>query len=714
MTDMAIQNDTVDEVKLRIRLYRENHSYSLDLSDLGLEKVPHEIKDLRSLMSLNLSENALTELPCFIGSFASLKHLNVSYNRIAALPQEIGSLASLETLNIRCNVISAIPDTIGNLTMLTYLDVSHNRLSALPETVNALPLLEDCNIKGNDILHLPEKIANLIKPKQLAITGHMEKIIDLSGSNGLSDSFFIAAKAHIEYVAEKLGITPIQAVLFSHIVAEYDNSPVSFNEVARSLKCNKIKLIQYMGDFDALADKKLIRIQKSIDCRYGHERGAIMYRIPSDVTAFLAKGDEYHPVNSANLSIHEFFSRLEELFDQRTEYSEISSDDLKSGINALMDDNKEQDYAKKIRGYCLRDNTLTMFLYFCNSYANLDNDEIDLQPLSSLFDHQSQFSAHKRQLKNGDHSLITGGFIENTNSEGFSDRESFKLTDKVKRELLSDFQIKANHNAKNIIRANTIKEKKLFYNGKEAEQISRLSSLLSADAFKDIQARLSESKMRTGFACLFYGHPGTGKSETVYQIARETGRDIVMVDIAETKSMWFGESEKKIKEIFTRYRNLAEELETTPILLFNEADAVIGKRKNISTSAVAQTENAIQNIILQEMENLNGILIATTNLTENLDKAFERRFIYKIEFKKPELAIRQSIWQSMIPSLSDEDAKTIASRFDFSGGQIENIARKRTVEFILAGAEPTFEKLTAFCYEELLNKEGTGKIGFAV
>jgi len=120
----------------------------------------------------------------------------------------------------------------------------------------------------------------------------------------------------------------------------------------------------------------------------------------------------------------------------------------------------------------------------------------------------------------------------------------------------------------------------MFYNTLEAEQINRFSSLLEADSFRDIQARLSESNMRTGFACLFYGPPGCGKTETVYQIARQTGRDIVMVDIAETKSMWFGESEKRIKEVFTRYRNLADEAAVMPILLINEADAIIGKRKD--------------------------------------------------------------------------------------------------------------------------------------
>jgi SpoVK/Ycf46/Vps4 family AAA+-type ATPase len=331
-----------------------------------------------------------------------------------------------------------------------------------------------------------------------------------------------------------------------------------------------------------------------------------------------------------------------------------------------------------------------------------------------MYDHQSDFTAHKRKLKSGDHILIIQGFIENSNSDGFSDRESFKLTDKVKNELLPELKIKMPINGKDILSVQTIQEKKLFYNRKEADQINRLASFLNKDSFREIRERLVQSGMRTGFACLFFGPPGTGKSETAYQLARQTGRDIMMVDISQTKSMWFGQSEKKIKEIFIRYRRFVEESDVTPILLFNEADAVIGKRKDVSSSAVAQTENAIQNIILQELENLNGILIATTNLTDNMDKAFERRFLYKVEFQKPDLSIRQSIWQSMITSLSDDDAYELASRYDFSGGQIENITRKHAIEFVLSGMEPSLERLTVFCQEELLVTSQEKKIGFSV
>jgi SpoVK/Ycf46/Vps4 family AAA+-type ATPase len=219
--------------------------------------------------------------------------------------------------------------------------------------------------------------------------------------------------------------------------------------------------------------------------------------------------------------------------------------------------------------------------------------------------------------------------------------------------------------------------------------------------------------MRTGFACIFSGPPGTGKTETAYQMARETGRDIMLVDIANTKSMWFGESEKRIKAVFDRYRGIVKNNGLVPILLFNEADAVFGKRRELAESRNGpdQTENAIQNIILQEMENLNGILIATTNMTSNFDKAFERRFLYKINFEKPDLESKRLMWQSFIPALTDSNAENLAVKFDFSGGQIENIARKSAVSFILKGAAPDISSLETFCGEESFEKPASG-IGF--
>ena len=100
-------------------------------------------------------------------------------------------------------------------------------------------------------------------------------------------------------------------------------------------------------------------------------------------------------------------------------------------------------------------------------------------------------------------------------------------------------------------------------------------------------------------------------------------------DVPQIKSKWVGDSEKNIKALFDRYREVVKRSKLAPILLFNEADAIIGKRQEGAERAVEKMENSIQNIILQEIENLDGIMIATTNLQQNMDTAFERRFLYK-------------------------------------------------------------------------------------
>ena len=145
--------------------------------------------------------------------------------------------------------------------------------------------------------------------------------------------------------------------------------------------------------------------------------------------------------------------------------------------------------------------------------------------------------------------------------------------------------------------------------------------------------------------------PGTGKTETAYQLAKATGRDIMMVDISATKSMWFGESEKVVKQIFTKYYEFANSCKVMPILFLNEADALLSNRKNDLNGNVDKTEHTIQNILLDEMENFKGIMFATTNHTSNLDRAFDRRFLYKIELNNPKPEVSAKIWQSKLSSL---------------------------------------------------------------
>lgn len=156
-------------------------------------------------------------------------------------------------------------------------------------------------------------------------------------------------------------------------------------------------------------------------------------------------------------------------------------------------------------------------------------------------------------------------------------RDAFRLTSKAKEELLAELDIEGvTKSDKSLIKPDTLAEKKLIYNTSEKAQIEELTSILSEVRFTEVQSRLRKAGMRSGFCCIFYGAPGTGKTETVYQLARQTGRSIMRVDVGKIKSCWVGESEKNIKSLFDRYRRICKSNSLAPILLFNEADAVLG------------------------------------------------------------------------------------------------------------------------------------------
>jgi hypothetical protein len=547
------------------------------------------------------------------------------------------------------------------------------------------------------------KAGNDLSVKDKSILDQIDKIVEISKKNGIEKCLTIGKK-HLDFVTKKLGINSIQAILFSHFMENSNNSNIMLSEIAQTIKCSNIKIIKYMNECEELEKKKLIRCSRA---------GEVSFRIPRNVWESLRKNDEFKPDKLDNLTITKFFVTLEEIFDERGN-NELTYDSMVTEILDLISQNMHLQFCKKLMSYNLYEDTLILLVCFCHLFGNNDDDNIGAHDLKFLYDEKFIYSDVKTSLVQGSHVLIKSKFIVYTNNDGFVNTDSWKLSDMAKKELLSELVEKHNYQ-KNLILFDKIKPKNMFYNEKETEAIGKLRSLLQEDNYHKIQDRLDGKGMRKGFACLFSGAPGTGKTETAWQIARETKRNVMMVDIADTKSMWYGESEKKIKEVFDTYRTAVDNSEIAPILLFNEADAVIGKRKELGSAnhTVDQTENTIQNIILQEMENLSGILIATTNLTQNMDSAFERRFLYKITFDKPSVESRKGIWNSMLPDLPDDKAEELSKKFELSGGQIENIARKIEVDAIINGSDLCMDTLVQYCKDELQNGLNTCKrIGF--
>ena len=542
--------------------------------------------------------------------------------------------------------------------------------------------------------------------KDMDILDHIEKIVEISQEIGV-DKCLSRGKDHLDYITGKLGISRLQAVLFSHFMEKSNDSRIMISEIAESIKCSKIRIIKYMNECEELEKKRLIRCSRDED--------STSFRVPRDVRDSLRKHNEYRPEKNENISIEKFFTVLERLFGERNN-NELTFEALLVELLDLIKQNMHLEFCKKILSYNFSDDNLVLFACFCHLFGNNNDDNIGMHDIEFLFDDKYMVKAIHSGLSSGDNVLLTDKFIEQNNDHGFVNTESWKLSEMAKKELMSEMKCNKNQNfKKNLLLFDTIKPKRMFYNYRETEAIRILSSLLSEENYRKIQNRFDGKGMRKGFACLFSGGPGTGKTETAFQIARETKRNIMQVDISATKSMWYGESEKKIKEVFDTYRSAVENSSIAPILLFNEADAVIGKRKEIGDGnpSIDQTENTIQNIILQEMENLSGILIATTNLTQNLDKAFDRRFLYKIVFDKPCTESRRGIWNAMFPELDNDKIADLSGRFELTGGQIENIARKIEVDAIIEGRDTSMDILVQYCKNENANSFETAKrIGF--
>jgi len=99
---------------------------------------------------------------------------------------------------------------------------------------------------------------------------------------------------------------------------------------------------------------------------------------------------------------------------------------------------------------------------------------------------------------------------------------------------------------------------------------------------------------------------------------------------------------------------------------------------------------------------------------KNLDTAFERRFLFKVEMKKPCLAARAQIWKLKLPVLTDSACEQLAAQFDFSGGQIDNIARKQAIHEVVHDTSPDFSHIMAYCQAELLEKSSVSRIGYVL
>ena len=548
-------------------------------------------------------------------------------------------------------------------------------------------------------------IADKVENRNLLYS--LSELSRVARNSHLSEEFYEKNKVTIEYLKDKLNISFTGVVLFSVFLETASFRNMSYSDVADYLGITNIEMLNLDVDVKSLIRSGYLRSgeQNMYDCQ--------TYKVPQNVVAALLKGEAYQrpPLHKDNS--YEVMKAVDELLVDCK--SGENFEDTYNEIRSLLDENEDKPMIKQFNA-AIDNSKVCLVLMDTACKTIFRGENLTKDDLEAIFGRNFPSYAIYREMAGKRFPAVRDGYLQEA-GETFMNDISWELTEKAKNELFCElrFDVKISHDEDylDLIQPEKINYKKMIY-GREAKEIAELENLLSPAKFNEISRRLESKGMRRGFACLLYGGPGTGKTETVLQLARKSHRAIFKVNVSDIKSKWHGESERNARRIFERYARMVERCALAPILFLNEADGILGKRREDVRGSADQCDNSIQNIFLEGIENLNGILIATTNLETALDEAFERRFIYKCRFEQPTTESRTAIWRSMMPDVSEETAARLADEYTLSGGQIENISRKLSVKDIIYGdVDFSYDALRPLCEAESLQKKEQRKaIGF--
>ena len=532
--------------------------------------------------------------------------------------------------------------------------------------------------------------------QSMKLLDKLEHLIRIANDCRLSDDFFNMHHDIIQSVADELQLSLTETVMLAPFINDSD-SFLYKNDIVNFFGCSPITMMRRSEDLQNLLHRRyLIHRQPFRENNYSYSLNPVAEK------AF-CKNEALPIIKTTGLDAMEFMKCFNQFVLDAKRLNIIDEDDLAVETMDLIKGNQHLAIAREIDMLPVSDTDKLVALYFCRCIVIKTREGVPMDEVNRLLDDPNICN----DIVGGTHYFIQQGLLSPMDSDNILHRDVYKLSAKGRKLFLSEYDIKTTHDKIDFehikyVKSNDIKSKTMFYSSDDQHQIDTLSQLLDDKQLKAIRKRLEQANLRKGFNCLFYGGPGTGKTETALQLARSTGRDIMQVDISSIRDKWYGETEKIVQGIFADYATLVKKSRRIPILLINEADAILSVRTTVggNNPSIEKTENAIQNILLQAMEDIDGIMIATTNLTCNLDSAFDRRFLYKVEFHQPTIEAKTNIWKSFITDLSDADAVTLARAYDFSGGQIENIARKVMVDYLLFGGTPDLHRIEELCAKE--------------
>lgn len=536
----------------------------------------------------------------------------------------------------------------------------------------------------------------------------------------ISNSLEKGESTNCDQVAKYLNLTPLQLEILAYLT--FHRETISPDDLARKLRMSytvlqinlrrlqtRRLLVTREDDVVDVADDALECLLKSI--RNNAENAFDDYFIDNSQAATLEMPRSAGPVSCP---VNDIVDELRKISINMTQVNRLY-DNIESGDNKRLKDCidkleiKSQSERAQIAFWKLAKHFIEHFTaplaFIQSSLASGEGPDVE-----------------DPELKDGCAELVKLGYANSLPIESMEDThetDRYVITPKVTgvlfhgREDLIKYD-ELSHFA-NVILAKDIVKKELYFTKESQEEVDNLKRILSQEGFNRAKAILKRQRRNPAVQSLFFGPPGTGKTEVIKQIARETGRDLIMFDVAKVTASAWGATEKNYRSLLLAYDYIASISNNVGILVLNEADNVLGRRLSSIDRAIDKAENTVSNILLQAFEDMSGILLATTNLASNMDEAFDRRFLFKTQLSRPDATARKKIWASLVPDLSDADATTLAEKYDMSGGQISNVVAKRDLAELYYVGDRGLAYISNLCKLELQGPiKGTGarRVGF--
>ena len=419
-----------------------------------------------------------------------------------------------------------------------------------------------------------------MKTNELTILGALDKIHTVSKDAKLNLEIYVNLRNEIDYVSSYFQTSEIQTIIVASAIILSCYDEIELDCINKYFGMKKHEFLLYKNELDILIDKNILQVERySYLSRRNYQTNTIILKyiisnekIPDELIIASHKKD----------SIIQFFDDMNELISLK-ENKDIIHYVFVIQLKRLI----EEYFRYKLIEFAFKNlDFIDMCIFF-----NVINDVLNKGEnnfCTSLQKSAEIFTKTKREeityitnFISNETKLNALNLVEKDEVE-FSNQHEIQLTEKGVKLLYDMEGIKIEYKKvqnKKLISPQNLSKIKLFYNTSEEIQLKPILRSMSKTSFTNLQKKLKNNNLPQAITALLYGEPGTGKTETVYQLAKKYNRPIFKVEISETKSMWFGESQKLVKKIFTDYYKFKKQEKVCPILLFNEADAIISKRK---------------------------------------------------------------------------------------------------------------------------------------